>query len=211
MYAPLLANRYLTSRTIPFIAVGAVALCVGLVIIVVSVMTGFLDMVRTTGKSLTGDVIVSRPITGIPYYDEFVKDIEALPEARAASPFVETFGLLQMPYGSGDGGKQIEMVEVWGIDPASLDRVLDYGKKLYWRTPEPDRLNHLSEDDPLRDPAFHRETEGMALATREGTPGMVLGIEISPFNRRARDGSYRTVSPRQRCRMRATSCPTRGM
>ena len=35
MYAALLANRYLTSRIIPLIAVGAVALCVALVIIVV--------------------------------------------------------------------------------------------------------------------------------------------------------------------------------
>lgn len=38
VYQPLLANRYLGSRIIPLIAVAAVALCVGLVIIVVSVM-----------------------------------------------------------------------------------------------------------------------------------------------------------------------------
>ena len=57
MYAPLLANRYLTSRIIPMIAATAVALCVALVIIVVSVMTGFLDMVRTSGKTLIGDVV----------------------------------------------------------------------------------------------------------------------------------------------------------
>ncbi|MDI9404931.1 MAG: hypothetical protein QM516_13765, partial [Limnohabitans sp.] len=64
MYAPLLSNRYLTSRVIPFIAVAAVALCVALVIIVVSVMTGFLDMVRMSGKTLIGDVVVSREISG---------------------------------------------------------------------------------------------------------------------------------------------------
>ena len=98
MYAPLLANRYLTSRIIPLIALGAVALCVALVIIVVSVMSGFLDMVRGSGKTLIGDVVVNYPITGIPYYDELIKDIEALPEAAAASPIVETVGLLRMPY-----------------------------------------------------------------------------------------------------------------
>ena len=78
MYAPLLANRYLTSRVIPFIAVAAVALCVALVIIVVSVMSGFLEMVRNTGRTMTGDVVVSRSITGIPYYPELVAAIEAL-------------------------------------------------------------------------------------------------------------------------------------
>ena len=82
MYAPLLANRYLTSRIIPFIAVAAVALCVALVIVVVSVMSGFLEMVRSSGKTLTGDVVVSRPITGIPYYEELLKEIEALPRLR---------------------------------------------------------------------------------------------------------------------------------
>ncbi|MHC4710062.1 MAG: hypothetical protein ACYTA3_06480 [Planctomycetota bacterium] len=50
MYHALLTNRYLTSRVIPLIAVAAVALCVALVIIVVSVMTGFLDMVRSSGR-----------------------------------------------------------------------------------------------------------------------------------------------------------------
>ena len=49
MYVALLANRYLTSRIIPWIAVAAVALCVALVVIVVSVMSGFLDMLRTSG------------------------------------------------------------------------------------------------------------------------------------------------------------------
>jgi lipoprotein-releasing system permease protein len=196
MYASQLSSRYLTSRIIPFIAVAAVALCVALVIIVVSVMSGFLEMVKVSGKALTGDVVVSRPITGIPSYQELVKEIEALPEAAAASPIIETFGLLRMPYGSGDGGKQVEMVEVWGIEPESLDRVLGYRSKLYWRAPSADELPGVAETDPRRDPFFDREAEGMALRSKDGTDGLVLGIEISPFNRRQRDGSYRTVDPR---------------
>ena len=99
MYAPLLANRYLTSRIIPLIAVASVALCVALVIIVVSVMSGFLAMVRDSGKTMTGDVVINYPIVGIPYYEELIADLEALPEAAAASPIIETLGLLRMPYG----------------------------------------------------------------------------------------------------------------
>ena len=86
MYHALLTNRYLTSRVIPFIAVAAVALCVALVIIVVSVMTGFLDMVRSSGRTLMGDVIVSYPVSGIPYYQRLTaatssqRDIYIVPE-----------------------------------------------------------------------------------------------------------------------------------
>ena len=192
MYAPLLANRYLTSRIIPFIAVAAVALCVALVIIVVSVMTGFLDMVKTSGRTLTGDVVISRPITGIPYYEELIRDLEALPQAQSASPVVETFGLLQMPWGTGDGGKQIEMVEVWGIDPASLDRVVGFHDKLYWRAPSDAELARLGPDDPRRQPMYQREAAGMSLKGEGETAGILLGIEISPFNHRTRDGSYRS-------------------
>ena len=72
MYQTLLTSRYLTSRVIPLIAVAAVALCVALVIVVVSVMTGFLDMVQSSGKTLMGDVIISNGISGIPHYEKLV-------------------------------------------------------------------------------------------------------------------------------------------
>jgi len=196
MYAPLLANRYLTSRVIPFIAVAAVALCVALVIIVVSVMSGFLEMVRNTGRTMTGDVVVSRSITGIPYYPELVAAIEALPEAAAATPVVETFGLLQMPYGSGEGGRDIEMIEVWGIDPASFDRATDFGKQVYWRAPDEAARATLADDDPRLDEFYDRSGNARTLMSPAGQPGVVLGIEISPFNSRSRDGSYRAVDPR---------------
>ena len=77
MYQALLTNRYLTSRVIPLIAVAAVALCVALVIIVVSVMTGFLDMVRSSGRTLMGDVIISYRVSGIPYYERLIERIES--------------------------------------------------------------------------------------------------------------------------------------
>ncbi|MCA9286572.1 MAG: hypothetical protein KDA22_15210, partial [Phycisphaerales bacterium] len=66
MYHALLTNRYLTTRIIPLIAVAAVALCVALVIIVVSVMSGFLDMLRSSGRRLMGDVVVTYPVRGLP-------------------------------------------------------------------------------------------------------------------------------------------------
>ncbi|MCL4209095.1 MAG: ABC transporter permease [Phycisphaeraceae bacterium] len=129
MYHALLSNRYLTTRVIPLIAVAAVALCTALVIIVVSVMSGFVDMIRNAGKTLMGDVIVSRPIHGIPNYERLIAEIRALPAAAEASPVVDSWGLLKMPY------EDTEVVQVWGVEPRSFSAVTSMDKALYWRPP----------------------------------------------------------------------------
>ena len=97
MYQTLLTTRYLTSRVIPLIAVAAVALCVALVIVVVSVMSGFLNMVQSSGRTLVGDVIVSYGISGIPQYDILIQRLEEDPQVLAATPIVDGWGLLRMP------------------------------------------------------------------------------------------------------------------
>jgi lipoprotein-releasing system permease protein len=127
VYHALLTNRYLTSRVIPLIAVAAVALCTALVIIVVSVMSGFVEMVRGAGKTLMGDVIVSYPIKGIPHYERLIDAFTALPEAAAATPVVDGYGLLKMPYGA------VQTVQVWGIADTFGD-VTGFDDDLYWRT-----------------------------------------------------------------------------
>ena len=75
VYTQLLVRRYLSTRIIPLIAVAAVGLCVALVVIVVSVMSGFLDNLRASGRTLMGDVVISYPVQGIPYYKEFIADV----------------------------------------------------------------------------------------------------------------------------------------
>lgn len=195
MYQALLVLRFLTTRIMPIIAVLAVALCVTLVIVVVSVMTGFLDMLRDSGKRLVGDVIVHVPVAGMPYYRDLIADIEQLPEAEAATPIIESYGLLKMPYGPQRKGT-VEMVQVWAVEPASLARVLDFHRLLYWKKPTADEAAAMKSDDPRLDPGYDREAEAMAMSrSNSPLPGAILGIEISPFNDRQRDGSYRTHDP----------------
>jgi lipoprotein-releasing system permease protein len=204
MYHALLTNRYLTSRVIPLIAVAAVALCVALVIIVVSVMTGFLDMVRSSGRTLMGDVIVAYPVSGIPYYERLIERIESLPEAAAATPVVDSWGLLKMPYPDGPN-KETETVQVWGIEPESFARVTGYGDTLYWRTHTPQELAEIREDDPRRwlnerqpgedvSAAEQLLADGLSLRdSRSGLPGIVLGLHVSVGNERQTDGSIRPM------------------
>ncbi len=194
VYASLLSNRYLTTRVIPLIAVLAVALNVALVVIVVSVMTGFLDMLRNSGRTLMGDVVVSHEIVGIPHYQRFLEILAETDGVTAASPVIETFGLVRMPYGR-EGESRVEPVQVWGIDPRTLAEVTGYTEAIYWKAPDPDRLAAMAEDDPRREAASDRLDEAMSLNDEGAAPAMVLGIEISPFNRRTRDGSYRPEPP----------------
>ena len=190
MYAALLANRYLTSRIIPLIAVAAVALCVALVVIVVSVMSGFLDMLRTSGRTMMGDVVVRYPISGIPYYDELIKTIEALPEAEVATPAIDTFGLIEMPYGTQEGNL-VETVQVWGIEPASFSRVSDFEEILWWQKPSESAAASLSPDDPRLSEGRDRKSDAMNMRDAlSAQPGIVLGMHISIFNERQSDGSY---------------------
>ena len=79
VYTQLLVRRYLSTRIIPLIAVAAVGLCVALVVIVVSVMSGFLDNLRASGRTLMGDVVINHAVRGIPYYKEFIADVLKLP------------------------------------------------------------------------------------------------------------------------------------
>lgn len=191
MYAALLSNRYLTSRLIPLIAVAAVALCVSLVVTVVSVMTGFLDMLKSSGRLIVGDVIISSGIGGMPYYDEFVGELKGLPDIAGATPLIDTIGLLRMPYPRGDQ-KEIAQVQVWAVDPISLATVTDYGNDLYWR-PAADAAAEqaMADDDPRRhlDAAILRDGQTLT-QSRTGTPGICLGMHVSVGNARQRDGSY---------------------
>ncbi len=215
MYAAQLANRYLTSRVIPVIAVGAVALCVALVVIVVSVMSGFLDILKSSGRTLMGDVVVNAPLTGMPWYQDLVREIEALPEAEAATPLVDTYGLIRMPYPPGDE-KDVVTANVWGIEPAGFERVTDFSHALYWKPPaDPSAAASMAQDDPRRmlDPQILRD--GLALQqAATGEPGLVMGIHVSIANRRERDGSYRPVGrwfmPDQRVTLTLVPISSRG-
>ena len=145
MYQTLLTSRYLTSRVIPLIAVGVVALSVALVIVVVSVMTGFLDMVQSSGRALVGDVIIANGISGIPHYENLTKRLEGNPNILAASPIVDGWGLLRMPYPNAKA-KQSETVQVWGIDPESFANVTNYEQSLCWKNPTENQRNWLLLD-----------------------------------------------------------------
>ena len=200
MYKLLLISRYLTRKLAPMFAGLAVMLCTAMVIIVISVMGGFLDMLRDSARQLTGDVVVtSGSLTGFPYYRELIDRVEALDEVAAATPMIRSFGLMQV-------GDRTRPVQVQGIRPESFAEIVPYRDTLYW-TPEAlaERREagqaHQSESTGEGGPSIEAVYENWrerAMRLGAFTPGRakrsmqtaVLGIETARTHVRDEQGSY---------------------
>jgi lipoprotein-releasing system permease protein len=131
MYKLFLCLRYLRSRVIAYFAVLGVALCVAMMLIVVSVMNGFLDRVEKAAKGLFGDIVVeATSVRGMGLYDEFIAELRAkVPAVQAASPFILNRCFLQVPGNS--AGSQI--VQAAGIRLPQRADVTDIARGLYYQ------------------------------------------------------------------------------
>ena len=97
MYKLLLIFKYLRRKLVPLLAAAAVALCTVMVIVVISIMGGFLEQWRTSAKKLTGDVIIRAPSTiGFPHYQALMNALLDQSEIVAVTPMIETFGLVKL-------------------------------------------------------------------------------------------------------------------
>ena len=194
VYQALLTRRYLTIKVMPLLAVLAVLLCTAMVLIVWSVMSGFLTMLLASGRMLIGDVIISWPVRGIPYYAELIDRLEDDPLVAAATGTVEAPGLLKLPDGS------IEMVSVVGVDGPDYDRVTGFYESLWWRPiDEPLPRDRQREDPRLFDenqPALERAVIAAQTLTERDPetnlplPAVVLGVETTGYTQRNPGGWF---------------------
>lgn len=127
----LLTAKYLVKRRLAWVSLVAVALCVALVLIVLSVMGGWLQQFRNQFKTMTGDLIVSRnSASNFGHYEEMIAEIKKRQDVEAAIPLIRTAGLLAIPTG---GGRQFtDFVGVVGVPPiAEADRVMNFSDSLW--------------------------------------------------------------------------------
>lgn len=100
MYKWFLAFRYLHTKIIAYFGVAAVMLCVAMVLVVMSVMGGFLDTVRARSKGLLSEIVVEGgTLQGFPYYEEFGEYLERkLPHVvRLHTPVIYSYGVFRVP------------------------------------------------------------------------------------------------------------------
>jgi len=195
MYKLLLISKYLRRKLAPLFAALAVTICTAMVIIVASVMGGFLDLMQTTAKQLTPDVVVKSSLTGIEDYERLIDALEALPEVDLATPAIEYPATVTI-------GGSTAPVQVIGMIPGQYNAITPYNQTLMWGAKD------LAQTQPFEmTPAVRREFEtsydlrqaGKTLTTPEGFsafgmaadgPAAVVGIAANPYQYRLADGSY---------------------
>ncbi len=129
MYKIFLCFRYLRSKVFALFAILGVALCVWMMLVSVSVMTGFLNQIEQAAKGLFGDIVIE-PIgeRGLGWYDELIADIrKKVPEVAAADPFIHTLGILKV---EGDPDYR-EYVQIAGIRLPDRAKTTDFEEGLF--------------------------------------------------------------------------------
>ena len=109
-------------------------MCVAMMLIVVSVMNGFLDRVEEAAKGLFGDIVIEANSThGMGLYDEFIVELRAkVPEVTAASPFILNTCFIQVPGNS----EWSQVVQAAGIRLPERAEVTDFAGGLYYQQGE---------------------------------------------------------------------------
>jgi len=190
VYQALITRRYLFSKIMPLLSALAVMLCTAMVLVVWSVMGGFLNLLLASGKSMIGDVSIAWPVVGLAHYEELIDRLEADPAIDAATPMIETPGMLSLP------GGDVRLVQVLGVEPAGYDAVTGYYDRLWWRNiteplPKDDeRLDPRLDEPRLDDVLEHGKTLiEPDPVTGVPRPAAAVGIEVTrPNNERTPAG-----------------------
>ena len=154
MYKLKLAMRYFLKRRISILAIAAIALCVFIVVVVMSVMIGLVNDFKEKNHNYSGDCVVhSESMVGFAYYEDFVSELEKQDFVYGVSPVIDGFGLLRRPNTDDNLGIQIR-----GINPKKHSMATGFGQTLY----------------------YYKDNPGDAFVSlvNPNLPGLVIGISI---------------------------------
>ena len=147
MYKWFLAWRYLHTKFVALFGVAGVTLCVAMVLVVMSVMGGFLETIRTRSKGMLSEIVLdSGSLQGFPLYDEFIQHLYSeLPDTvRLASPTIYSYAIFRVP-----SSTQTNKARVMGIRLDEFRRLNDFGKGLYYDRYFPGTTSLASQAMPV--------------------------------------------------------------
>ena len=155
-YELFISLRYLKARrkqafvsVISFISIGGVAIGVMALIIVLGVMTGFSDDLRTKILGAKSHLVIYQLGAGMPDYREIIKEVKTVAGVVSATPAILNQVMISSP--SNTVGPMIK-----GIDPVSAPTVTNLGSIIKEGT-----LQDLDKELP------------------SGLPGIILGKELA--------------------------------
>ncbi|MHC4517228.1 MAG: ABC transporter permease [Planctomycetota bacterium] len=132
MYKLILITRYLLKRRITHFAVLTVALCVFIVVVVMTVMSGLVGDFKKKNHAFVGDCVIgTKSLVGFPYYEELMETLEQSDFVEATSAVVKNYALLKA--GGDDASRGLE---VMGLDPVRHSRTTNFGQTLHHRAAE---------------------------------------------------------------------------
>ncbi len=173
MYKLKLAIRYFLRRPITAMAVVAVALCVFIVVLVMTVMNGLVREFRDKNHNFVGDCVISTDsLVGFSYYAEFVAELDKQQFVAATSSVIRSFGLLTQPNAEWNRG-----IEIMGLNAADHIGTTGFAGTLHY---------HALDPDNAFIPAYNPRL-----------PGCVAGIDLMPSERNRSGEYYHSPNPPQ--------------
>jgi lipoprotein-releasing system permease protein len=188
--------KYLRKRRIAWVSLIAVMLCTAMVIVVISVMGGWLRMFRESYHNITGDIVIGRQsLAGYPYYNEMIEQIRKLPEVAGAVPALRTYGLINID-GQIHEGVQVVGYPLEQMGPinqyreslvrqySDLKEILDDPKatpqeksKVKERLAQPATFDHVYKDEVYKEIQPKMDPDTM--------PGLIVGASLVGLNKRS--------------------------
>lgn len=156
MYRWLLCFRYLKTRYIALASIISVTLGVATLIVVNSVMAGFSAEMHERLHGLASDILFEcHASTGMPDPEAHLAEIEKVvgDELAGSSVSVHVPGMLGIDFGGQLITRHVNLV---GLDPATYERVSDFGRYLL----HPENQQHVSFD--LREDGYPSERDPAA-------------------------------------------------
>lgn len=186
MYKLFLMFKYLRERRIAYAAIGAVTLCVALVVVQRSVMGGWLERVKQNARGLLGDIIIdNRSYSGFPLYQEFIDEVKTWPEVEKAAPILYAKGLLRV---TTENTEQTSAVEVVGLRLADVYGLNAFKDGLFYEKFYPGSTT-LAEQ---RQPVLGVDPDRPPLISRDGETGYPFD-QLPPELERALDQTRRRI------------------
>ncbi len=171
MYKLILPTRYFFKRRISILAVVAVALCVFMVVVVMTVMGGLVGEFRDKNHDFFGDCIVGTDsLVGFAYYDDFIAELKEQDFVLEATSVAKGFGLMTQSGADWNLG-----IEIMGFEPAAYARITNFARTVYYHKQNPEEAFIPSHDRTL--------------------PGCILGIDMSPVARDSQGIYYHNETP----------------
>lgn len=167
----LLAKRRQTFISlITLISIAGVAVGVMALIVVLAVMNGFQENLRTRILGITSHIVVLSYDGPMSHYPKIMEEVAKEPGVAAATPFIYTQVMLS-------SGKNSSGAILRGIDPLTASRVLNIQGNMI--------DGNLAE---LAPPASGESGQGAGAA-----PGIILGVELASNLGNVKAGDYVTI------------------